>query len=287
MLSLRPLRSHAPRQRSAYARPPYSPHFASFRFNSTRTAHPQSNGPVTQSEVPKVKLAIVGGGLGGLSSAFYFLRNLSPRLREGVEVVIFEKDHKRTGGWCRSVRVDSEGKETGTKSVEAGGATGEEKEVVFETGPRSIRPVGLSGWLTVEMVSLSFPLFLRFDAETRLCCRRTRLDSIRRRQHLSSSRFPSRRPPPRTATSSIPINSLSSLRPSSAPCTPSCSHLYSVRLFRESSASRSAGGTKLIWLSNILPQRRRRRRPQRDRKQRTSRSTRSSADDLANRWRRI
>lgn len=26
------------------------------------------------------------------------------------------------------------------------------KELVFETGPRSIRPVGLQGWLTIEMV---------------------------------------------------------------------------------------------------------------------------------------
>lgn len=156
MISLRPLRSHALRQRSAYVRPPHSPHFASFRFNSTNTGSPSSGNSRNQSEAPKVKLAIVGGGLGGLSSAFYFLRNLSPRLREGVEIVIFEKDHKRTGGWCRSVRVDSEGKESGTKLVEA---VDGEKEVVFETGPRSIRPVGLSGWLTVEMVRFAFPLF--------------------------------------------------------------------------------------------------------------------------------
>lgn len=35
-----------------------------------------------------------------------------------------------------------------------GVATSERKdaELVFETGPRSIRPVGLPGWLTVEMV---------------------------------------------------------------------------------------------------------------------------------------
>ena len=153
---LRPLRS-IPRQRSAYERSHRSPQFAFFRFNSTSGVSPATPLSSPHRATPKHRLAIVGGGLGGLSSAFYFLQNLSPRLRETVEVVIFEKDDKRTGGWCRSVIVNSE---RGEKLVTETGGKGEGKEVVFETGPRSIRPVGLSGWLTVEMVRFSVPFLL-------------------------------------------------------------------------------------------------------------------------------
>jgi oxygen-dependent protoporphyrinogen oxidase len=111
-------------------------------------------------------LAIVGGGLSGLSSAFYFLRNLSPAVRKNTRVIIFEKQ-KRTGGWCQSIAIPvakagsdklAKEEEMGSKfeEIKSEGVIMKERkdaELVFETGPRSIRPVGLPGWLTVEMVS--------------------------------------------------------------------------------------------------------------------------------------
>jgi hypothetical protein len=91
--------------------------------------HTPSSQPLT--------LAIVGGGLSGLSSAYYFIQTLTPALRKACKVVVFEKQG-RTGGWCRSLDVPLQ--------------EGEKGNMVFETGPRSIRPAGLQGWLTLEMV---------------------------------------------------------------------------------------------------------------------------------------
>lgn len=92
---------------------------------------------------PKTTLAVIGGGLSGLSSAYHFLRALSPEARRAARVVVLEKAG-RTGGWCRSVWVP--GEKLGAKAV------GEGKGVVLEGGPRSVRPVGRIGWATVEMV---------------------------------------------------------------------------------------------------------------------------------------
>lgn len=109
---------------------------------------------VAPSTVP-ISLAIVGGGLSGLSAAFYYLRALSPEARSLAKVVIFEKE-KRVGGWCRSIDITSDkdvaalDRSKGTDAAAKGHAS---QKLIFETGPRSIRPVGLSGWLTVEMVS--------------------------------------------------------------------------------------------------------------------------------------
>lgn len=106
-------------------------------------------------------LAIVGGGLSGLSTAFYYLRALSPESRRSAKVVIFEKEH-RVGGWCRSIDITSEEDVKSldhTKGAEALAKGHANQKLIFETGPRSIRPVGLSGWLTVEMVSESNPSF--------------------------------------------------------------------------------------------------------------------------------
>lgn len=49
-------------------------------------------------------LAVVGGGLSGLSSAFYFLKALSPEARKKARVVLLERE-RRIGGWCHSVPI--------------------------------------------------------------------------------------------------------------------------------------------------------------------------------------
>lgn len=119
----------------------------SLRSLSTSTTSAGAPGP------PKATLAIIGGGLGGLSSAFYFLRALSPELRRSTRVVIFEKEQS-TGGWCKSININEDRDAAQSEAEEVGEASGKRapKELVFETGPRSIRPVGLQGWLTVELV---------------------------------------------------------------------------------------------------------------------------------------
>ena len=57
---------------------------------------------------PSHTLAVVGGGLSGLSSAFYFLKALSPEARKKARVVVLEKE-SRFGGWCKSVPIAATG----------------------------------------------------------------------------------------------------------------------------------------------------------------------------------
>ncbi|SCV74324.1 BQ2448_6756 [Microbotryum intermedium] len=111
-----------------------TPHHHSLKRLFTST-HPHA----PDAPPPQQTLAILGGGLSGLSSAFFFLRALPPHLRESTRIVVYEKQD-RVGGWCKAIKVPLKG-----------GAAGD--ELVFETGPRSIRPVGLMGWLTIEMES--------------------------------------------------------------------------------------------------------------------------------------
>lgn len=119
--------------------------------------------------------------MSGLSSAFYFLQSLSPKIKSITKVIILEKQ-ARTGGWCHSVeqkQIDgvaaSVNDNGSTKSIGGKGSNSSIEEVfssdtssndaalVFETGPRSIRPVGLQGWLTVDMVRniFYFWIFIR------------------------------------------------------------------------------------------------------------------------------
>ncbi|GJN89373.1 hypothetical protein Rhopal_002353-T1 [Rhodotorula paludigena] len=103
------------------------------------TAHAGSNPPAEHT------LAILGGGLSGLSTAHYFLRTLDPAVRRRTRIVVLEKE-ERVGGWCRAIRLQ-DGRRLGETEKPDGG----KELLVFETGPRSIRPVGLLGWLTIEM----------------------------------------------------------------------------------------------------------------------------------------
>jgi oxygen-dependent protoporphyrinogen oxidase len=73
-----------------------------------------------QSSYPE-RIAILGGGIAGLSSAYFIAREFPKS-----QVVVFEAG-KDTGGWIKSRRVeviDSEGKEG---------------NVLFELGPRTLR----------------------------------------------------------------------------------------------------------------------------------------------------
>jgi oxygen-dependent protoporphyrinogen oxidase len=76
-------------------------------------------------------VAILGGGISGLSAAYY-LAKASPKTK-----VILIESSKRVGGWIRSQRVEC----------------GQKDNVLFEMGPRTLRPVGAGGAAIIDMVT--------------------------------------------------------------------------------------------------------------------------------------
>ena len=134
---VRARRSWLPSSPSSWL-PTSAPRLAPRRLRVT-TQTRADNAPETDRTTT---LAIVGAGLSGLSTAHHYLRQLSPGLRSNTRIVVLDKQ-ERVGGWCRAVRV---------RDDDAHSKDGNNL-LVFETGPRSIRPVGLSGWLTLQMAS--------------------------------------------------------------------------------------------------------------------------------------
>ena len=85
-----------------------------------------------QEPYPVENVAILGGGITGLATAHYLARELP-----NTPITIYEASN-RFGGWLN------------TQSVDVG--TG---RVVFEQGPRSLRPSIPNGLLTLDLVRLS------------------------------------------------------------------------------------------------------------------------------------
>lgn len=69
---------------------------------------------------------VLGGGIGGLSAAYY----LSKHFKNGIKLI---EAGERIGGWIKSIK--------------------NEKDIIFEKGPRTIRYFGLSGDNTLKLVS--------------------------------------------------------------------------------------------------------------------------------------
>ncbi|KAF1836505.1 Protoporphyrinogen oxidase [Decorospora gaudefroyi] len=88
-----------------------------------------STAPSTSTASPE-RIAVLGGGIAGLSSA-YFLSKEFPN----AKIVLFEAG-KRTGGWLSSKRVQ----------VGQGGET-----VLFESGPRTLRNATATAGLIQEL----------------------------------------------------------------------------------------------------------------------------------------
>lgn len=74
------------------------------------------------------RVAVLGGGISGLSAAWQLVRS-APQ----VEVTLYESSSS-VGGWMKSVRTE-------------GGA-------VYEMGPRSLRTAGTSARMAMELVRL-------------------------------------------------------------------------------------------------------------------------------------
>lgn len=89
-------------------------------------------------------IGVLGGGISGLSAAYYLAR-FGP---SSNKVVLIEGS-KRVGGWVRSQRVGPGFYPSPATAAEHNKQDG----IVFEGGPRSLRPVGVSGAIMLDMVS--------------------------------------------------------------------------------------------------------------------------------------
>ena len=74
---------------------------------------------------PPRSIAVVGGGITGLSAAFHLSRRFPPRT--GTRITLVESS-PRLGGWVRSERVRIKD------------PNGREADVLLESGPRTLRP---------------------------------------------------------------------------------------------------------------------------------------------------
>ncbi len=74
-------------------------------------------------------IAVLGGGITGLASAFYLTKELPD-----AKITLYEGS-SRLGGWLHSKRID-----VGNGSV------------VFEQGPRTLRPNMPNGFVTLDLV---------------------------------------------------------------------------------------------------------------------------------------
>jgi protoporphyrinogen/coproporphyrinogen III oxidase len=81
------------------------------------------------SSHPSKNIAVLGGGITGLASAFWLSEEL-----QTASITLYEASD-RLGGWLRSKHVD-----VGNGNI------------VFEQGPRTIRPHGPSALFTLELV---------------------------------------------------------------------------------------------------------------------------------------
>lgn len=108
-----------------------------FQARQPKHAEQQSNIPIHQNDPPrdddKSGIAILGGGITGLASAHYLVRELP-----NTNITIYEGSD-RMGGWLRSKRFDVKG-----------------GQILFESGPRTLRPEGsVAGLTTLELVCLA------------------------------------------------------------------------------------------------------------------------------------
>lgn len=84
--------------------------------------------PINQPEAKNV--AVLGGGITGLAAAYYLSKGLP-----NAKITLLESSN-RLGGWIRSSRMNIG-----------------DGYVVFEQGPRTLRPTVPNGLITLELVN--------------------------------------------------------------------------------------------------------------------------------------
>jgi len=97
-----------------------------FRLQTKTTENPVQDSEDTGSSSRTMTTAVLGGGLSGLSAGYYLLR------RFGKPLTIYEAS-PRVGGWVRTENR-------------------KDRNFIFESGPRTIRPIGVQGANTLELV---------------------------------------------------------------------------------------------------------------------------------------
>lgn len=88
-------------------------------------------------------IAVLGGGISGLSTAYYLAR-----MAPSTTKIILIEGQQRMGGWIHSRRVapgNYDGRQTPLLSDD-------KDSILFEAGPRSLRPEGSNGAILLEMV---------------------------------------------------------------------------------------------------------------------------------------
>ncbi|GAK68420.1 DUF185-domain-containing protein [Moesziomyces antarcticus] len=86
----------------------------------------------------KKRIAVLGGGIAGLTSAYRLAQQLP---QDRYDVVLLEQQ-SRLGGWIQSQRL----------SLPSDASTSPSPTALVEMGPRSIRPAGYSGLVMLQLV---------------------------------------------------------------------------------------------------------------------------------------
>ncbi|KAL8916115.1 MAG: hypothetical protein Q9172_006441 [Xanthocarpia lactea] len=100
-----------------------------YGHNSLQQRTFATNNVIDGSNQEVLNVAVLGGGITGLASAYYLAQQLP-----NAQVTLFEGS-SRLGGWLHSKQID----------------VGNGK-VVFEQGPRTLRPSRPNGWVTLDLI---------------------------------------------------------------------------------------------------------------------------------------
>lgn len=104
---------------------------------STRLPCIPSTARCASSQAYKQNIAVIGGGITGLTTAYVLSK------RQDVKVTLYEAS-KRFGGWIESKLVD---------------VPGDKGRVLFELGPRTLRPSIPNGFITAALVRITTSMF--------------------------------------------------------------------------------------------------------------------------------
>ncbi|UZJ52833.1 hypothetical protein CBS101457_002153 [Exobasidium rhododendri] len=111
-----------------------------------RSLHNGISSSTSTSDANGRSIAVVGAGLAGLTLTLHLARHLSPSPK--YRIVLYDAD-QRVGGWVRSDRLSVKGKD---KEKKLGSEVDRAASALLEAGPRSIRPVGLPGFVMLDLI---------------------------------------------------------------------------------------------------------------------------------------